>query len=185
LTKPKPSSKTPTTLFAALVIIAVLVGAYVLSQPTKPPANPGDIAPDFELPVVTAEGLTDQVVRLSTFRGKVVLLEFMVSWCHVCQEMAPSIHYLYGKYRGQDAVFLSVAGTQSGATADSTAAFIQQYDAKWTHVLDSDNSVFSRYAVEATPTYFVLDRSGKILGRFEGVVITDALSSVIDDALSS
>jgi thioredoxin-related protein len=52
-------------------------------------------------------------------------------------------------------------------------------------VLDTDNSVFSKYGATATPTYFVLDKSGTILSRFEGVVITDAFYKAIDLALST
>ena len=183
--KPQRSSRTPTLLFVGVVLVGIIVGLYVFSQPAKAPGNAGDMAPDFELQVVTTEGLTDQTVRLSDYEGKVVVLEFMTSWCHVCQEMEPSIVSLYHKYGGQDVVFLSVAGTQRNATAESTAAFIREYGATWTHVLDTDNSVFSKYGATATPTYFVLDKSGTILSRFEGVVITDAFYKAIDLALST
>ena len=172
-------------IFAGIVIVAVLVGWFVFSQPGKAPGSIGDVAPNFQLPEVTAEGLTDNMIELSSFRGRVVVLEFMVSWCHVCQQMASSVAYLNDKYGGQDVVFLSVAGTQSGASAESTAEFIREHDATWTHVLDTDNSVFPKYGVEATPTYFIIDRSGKILSNFQGIVSTDAFSSAIDGALSS
>jgi thiol-disulfide isomerase/thioredoxin len=183
--KPQQSGRSRTLLFVGLVLVVVIVGLYVFSQPSRAPGGAGDVAPDFGLRVVTAEGLTDQTAHLSDYRGKVVVLEFMVSWCHVCQEMEPSIVSLQHKYSGQDVVFLSVAGTQRNATAESTAAFIREFDATWTHVLDSDNSAFSAYGVNATPTYFVLDKSGKILSRFEGVVITDAFYKAIDAALSA
>jgi len=183
--KPQQSGRNRTLLFVGLVLVVVIVGLYVFSQPPRAPGSTGDMAPDFGLKVVTVQGLTDQTVRLSDYQGKVVVLEFMVSWCHVCQEMEPSIVSLYYKYSGQDVVFLSVAGTMRNATAESTAAFIREYGAPWTHVLDSDNSVFSAYGVNATPTYFVLDKSGKILSRFEGVVITDAFYRAIDAALSA
>lgn len=182
---PQRSGRSRTLLFVGVVLVVVIVGLYVFSQPAKAPGTGGDIAPDFELQVVTAEGLTDQRVHLSDFRGKVVVLEFMVSWCHVCQEMEPSIVSLNHRYSGQDVVFLTVAGTQRNATAESTGAFIREYGATWTHVLDADDSVFSEYGVRATPTYFVLDKSGTILSRFEGVVITDAFSKAIDAALSA
>jgi len=45
--------------------------------------------------------------------------------------------------------------------------------------------VFTSYGVEATPSYFVIDRSGKILSKFQGVVATDAFSAAIDAALSA
>jgi len=183
--KVEKSRRTSYLIFAGVIIVAVLIGLYVFSQPAKPAGSIGEFAPDFQLQVVTAQGLADEEVRLSSFRGKVVVLEFMVSWCHVCQQMAPSIAYLEQQYRGQDVVFLSVAATQGGATAESTAAFIRDNGVTWTHVLDSDNSVFSRYGVGATPTYYVIDRSGKIFTKFQGLVATDAISDAVTVALSS
>ena len=84
--------------------------------------------------------------------------------------MAPSVEYLSQKYQGQDVVFLSVAGTQNGATAESTAGFIRQYQSTWTYVLDTDRSVFSEYRVDATPTFLIIDRSGVILSRLQGAI---------------
>ena len=172
-------------VFAAAVLVVLVTVAYVLSQSPREAASGGEFAFDFTLKVVTETGLSDQTVTLSSLRGKVVVLEFMVSWCHVCQQMAPSVEYLNQKYRGQGVVFLSVAGTQRGATAESTAEFIKQHGVTWTHVLDTDNSVFAKYGVESTPTYFVLDKSGKILSRFQGIVATDAFANAIDVASSS
>ena len=142
------------------------------------------MAPDFTLHVVASTGLSDQTVTLSSFRGKVVVLEFMASWCPNCQQMAPSLEYLNQEYRGQDVVFLSVATTLEGATAESTAAFIKQYNSTWTYVLDTNNSVFSTYRVQGTPTILILDRTGTIVSRTQGIVATAALSDAIDRALS-
>jgi thiol-disulfide isomerase/thioredoxin len=182
-TKSERSRGRGVLVFAAILIIALAVVAYVMSQPPHQAASIGDIAPDFTLRVVTSTGLSDQSVTLSSLRGKVVFLEFMVSWCHVCQEMAPSLEYLSQKYEGQDVMFLSVAGTQSGATAESTADFIRQYQSTWTYALDTDGSVFTTYRVDATPTFLILDMSGAILSRLQGAVSTDALSNAIDRAL--
>lgn len=182
--QPKRSGRTPVVMFAVIMIVVAVLGWYVISQPGRAPGSIGDVAPDFELPEVNAEGLTDNMIQLSSFRGKVVVLEFMVSWCHVCQEMAPSIAYLNGEYHGQDVVIMSVAGTHQGATAESTAAFIREHGATWMHVLDTDNSVFSRYGVQGTPSYFIIDRSGRIVSKFQGYVATDAFSTAIDAALS-
>ena len=171
-------------MFVGIIIILLAVGGYIISQPPHQPGSLGDIAPDFTLHVVAPTGLSNQSVTLSSLRGKVVVLEFMASWCPVCQQMAPPLEYLNLKYQGQDVVFLSVATTQNGATAESTAAFMKQYNSTWTYVLDADNSVFGTYKVEATPTILVLDRSGIIVSRMQGIVATAALSDAIDHALS-
>jgi thiol-disulfide isomerase/thioredoxin len=166
------------------LIVSLVAVAYVISQPPRQAAGIGENAPDFTLRVVTVTGLSDQTVTLSSLRGKVVFLEFMISWCHVCQEMAPSIEYLSHSYEGQDVVFISVAGTQNGATAESTAEFIRQYKSTWTYVLDTDTSLFTTYRIDATPTFLIIDRSGVILSRLQGAVSTGALSSAINQALS-
>ena len=183
-TKPEKSSRRGVLLFVAIIIIVLAVGGYIISQPQHQPGSMGDIAPDFTLHVVTPTGLSDQSVTLSSLRGKVVVLEFMASWCHVCQQMASPLEYLNVEYQGQDVVFLSVATSQNGATPESTAEFMKQYNSTWTYVFDSDNSVFSTYKIEATPTILILDRSGTILSRTEGIVATAALSDAIDRALS-
>lgn len=182
--KPEKSPRRGVLVFVGIIIILLAVGGYIISQPPHQPGSLGDIAPDFTLHVVAPTGLSNQSVTLSSLRGKVVVLEFMASWCPVCQQMAPPLEYLNLKYQGQDVVFLSVATTQNGATAESTAAFMKQYNSTWTYVLDADNSVFGTYKVEATPTILVLDRSGIIVSRMQGIVATAALSDAIDHALS-
>jgi thiol-disulfide isomerase/thioredoxin len=183
-TRPERSRGRRVLVFAAILVIFLAVVGYVISQPPRQAAGIGEIAPDFTLSVVTATGLTDQNITLSSFRGRVVFLEFMVSSCPVCQQMAPSLEYLSQKYQGQDVVFLSVAGTLNGGTAKSTADFIREYQSTWTYVLDADRSVFLEYRVGATPTFLIIDRSGEILSRLQGTISTDALSSAIDHALS-
>jgi cytochrome c biogenesis protein CcmG/thiol:disulfide interchange protein DsbE len=170
-------------MFAVILLVSLAAVAYVISQPPRQAAGIGEVAPDFTQHVVTAAGLSDQAVTLS-FRGKAVFLMFMISWCQVCREMAPSVEYLSRTYQGQDVVFLSVAGTQNGATAESTAQFIEEFHSTWTYVLDTDTSVFRTYRVDATPTFLILDRSGVVLSRLQGAISTGALSNAIDQALS-
>jgi peroxiredoxin len=178
------SNRSGLLIFAVIVIVVLLVAGYVISQPLSSPATVGEVAPDFTLPVVTSAGLSDQTVTLSSLRGKVVVLEFMLSSCHFCQEMQSSLAYVHFAYRDREVAFLSVAGTSNGATAQSTAEFIREYNVTWTHVLDGDNAIFAQYKVQGTPTYLILDRDGKISSRFQGLVTTDAFISAINLALS-
>jgi len=181
----KKSSNTRLVVFTASFIVVAVVIVYVLTAPAaESTIGIGSTAPNFHLPIVTAEGLTSDTIELSSLRGRVVVLEFMVSWCKSCQAMASSLDYLSNEYESRGVFFLTVAGTIAGASAESTAAFIREYGAHWTHVLDTDNSVFTRYGVEATPTYFIIDVDGKVVTRFQGVLATDAFRAGIDAALS-
>jgi peroxiredoxin len=171
-------------LFLIPLVLAITILGYVMTQPGGPASvGVGDVVPDFELEVVGPDGLTGETVKLSSFRGRVVFLEFMESWCSACRGVAPAVESIRWDYEARGVVFLSVAGTHREANAESTAAFIRELGTQWTYVLDSDNKVFSRYNVEATPTFFVIDRNGVIVSTFKGVTTSEVMTSALDAAL--
>ena len=173
-------------IIVGLVILVIAIwGVYSLTQTgtqtTTTTSSSG--APDFSLPVVGPNGLTGKTVSLSSFRGKVVLLEFMVPWCPHCQDMAPVLDRLYQQYGSQNVVFLSVSGAwpeQAGgppATASDAAQFIRVYGASWTFVYDSSNSIFNKYGVTATPTFFIVDKNGMVANTYQGEVAENTLAA--------
>jgi thiol-disulfide isomerase/thioredoxin len=176
-------------IIVGLVILFLVVwGGYSLSQPSPPSttttlttATSG--APDFTLPVVGPNGLTGEKVSLSSFRGKVVLLEFMVPWCPHCQNMGPVLQNLYKQYGSQNVVFLTVSGAwaqSAGGTPTSpsdVAKFIQTYGSTWTYVYDSSNTVFNNYGVNSTPVFFIIDKNGRVAYTFQGEVAPDTLAA--------
>jgi len=161
----------------ALIAIIWLASTFAAphSQTTTTSEQSGG-APDFTLPSVDRNGLTGQTVSLSTFRGKVVLLEFMVPWCEHCQKMAPTLEKLHEQF-GQNVVFLSVAGAWNGASGNDAAQFIRTYGSTWTYVYDSSNSIFTMYGVNQTPTFFLISKNGQIAGTYQGEVAYDTLAA--------
>ena len=171
-------------LFVVPLVLVIAIVGYVLTQPAQPASvGIGSIAPDFELQEVGPDGLTGETVKLSSFRGRVVFLEFMESWCSACRFVASGVESIREDYESRGVVFISVAGTHRGANAESTAAFIREYRTQWTYVLDSDNGVFSRYNVEATPMFFIIDKDGAVVSTFKGVETSEVLTSALDAAL--
>ena len=173
-------------IIVGLVILVIAVwGVYSVLQPASPTTTTTSSsgAPDFTLPVVGLNGLTGQTVSLSSFRGKVVLLEFMVPWCPHCQDMAPVLKTLYEQYGSQNVVFLSVAGawaSQPGgppASAGDTAEFMRTYGASWTFVYDSSNAVFNEYGVNSTPTFFIIGKNGMVANTYTGEVAENTLAA--------
>jgi len=173
-----------------VILILVIWGAYSFSQNTHGTSisqssstamstSSQSGAPDFTLPVVDANGLTGQQVSLSSFRGKVVLLEFMEPWCPHCQNMAPALESLYKQFGSQNVVFISVAGPWQGATSDDTAKFVHDYGSSWTYVYDSSGSTMSMYGVTGTPTFFVIGKDGSIVTTLQGELTYDTLASVL------
>jgi thiol-disulfide isomerase/thioredoxin len=166
-----------------LVLVIAILG-YVASEPPGS-ASPGvgNVAPDFELEVVGPNGLTGETLKLSSLRGKVVFMEFMESWCTGCRGVAPAVESIREDYESKGVVFISVAGTDRGANATSTAAFIREYRTQWTYVLDSDGRIFSRYGIEGTPTFFIIDADGVIASTYKGVTTSVVLTTALDAAL--
>jgi cytochrome c-type biogenesis protein len=141
------------------------------------------VAPDFVLPVVTSNGLTGQTVTLSSFRGSVVLLEFMEPWCPHCQKVASVLSNLNQRYQPLNVVFLTVSGPWNGASANDAAGFIREYGSSWTYSFDSSGAVFNSYGVNGTPTFVIVGRDGSIVTKLVGEQTESTLASAITQAL--
>ena len=192
--KPHGLSKAEKIAIPIIIIIAVwAIYSFTQSSSTTLPVKQSSTtslsqsagAPDFALPIVGPNGLSGQTVTLSSFRGKVVLLEFMEPWCVHCQNMASVLKSLYATYGSENVVFVSVAGPWDGATANDAASFIRTYGSSWIYAYDSSGTVFSSYGVNSTPTFFIVGKDGGIAGTYSGEQSTDTLSNAISAALSS
>jgi cytochrome oxidase Cu insertion factor (SCO1/SenC/PrrC family) len=92
--------------------------------------------------------------------------------------MAPVLESLYQQY-GQDVVFLTVSGSWNGASANDAASFVKNYGSSWLYVYDSSGTTFSAYGVQATPTFFLIDRNGQITSTYQGEVAAETLAADI------
>jgi len=141
------------------------------------------VAPDFTLPVVNSNGFSGRTITLSSFRGMVVLLEFMEPWCPHCKNMAPILEELYHQYAPQGVVFLTVVGPWRNATANDAASFIHNYGSSWAYAYDSSDAVFMEYGVKGTPTFVIVGTDGSTIIRFEGEQTKPTLENAIIRAL--
>ena len=166
----------------ALVIGTIITFLYFFGNTTTL-SNGGENTPpenifDIPLPVVTGEGLTSDHIRLGDLGGRPIVLEFMLSWCSHCQAMAPIVEEVYREY-GSSAVFLTIAGSQSGATAESTAEFIRTYNSTIIHVFDEQTKIFSYFGVTGTPTYLFFNSDGTLANTVAGEMTKSAMISEI------
>lgn len=186
-----------------LVIATWVVYSYVIAPPTPGTSSTltnsvttsvsqSGLAPDFTLPVVCSSptscpnnpstGLTGQTLTLSSFKGKVVLLEFMEPWCPHCQNMAPILDGLYNQYGKGNVVFLTVAGPWNGATAADAAGFVGKYSSGWIYVYDSSGTIFSEYGVNSTPTFYIIGTNGSVSTSLTGEQTSNTLAGAISSA---
>ena len=137
----------------------------------------GESAPDFELKVVAGEG---QSLRLSTLRGKGVLLVFWAPWSGPSKAELEFYVELQKQYAASGLQVIAVA------LDDSSEAVILDF-AKRQHVnypvLLGTGSVIDHYQVEKLPASIFINRDGLIVARESGVAAPARITSHIRKAL--
>ena len=142
----------------------------------------GDMAPDFEME------LTDgQKVKLSSLRGKVVMLQFTASWCGVCRKEMPFIEKdIWLKHKGNKN--FALYGIDRDEPLETVKAFAEKTGVTYPLALDPGADLFAKYADrKAGITRNVLiDKDGKIvmLTRLYNEEEFAALCKKIDEMLA-
>jgi peroxiredoxin len=122
----------------------------------------GSVAPDF-----TQNDVNEKPVKLRSFRGKYVLLDFWASWCGPCRAENPTVVKAYEKYKNKNFTIVGVSLDRPGKKADWLAA-IKKDGLTWTQVSDlqyGDNAVAKLYGITGIPQNFLIDPSGKIIAK--------------------
>lgn len=118
------------------------------------------VSPDFTLP--NQQG---KLVKLSDFKGKVVLVDFWASWCVPCRNENPNLTKAYAKYhdKGFEIISISLDNNRESwlkAIADDKLVWLHLSDLKaWKSDLVVD------YGIKSIPMSFLVDRSGKIIAK--------------------
>jgi peroxiredoxin len=122
-------------------------------------------APDFELPA-----LDGRKVRLSDYRGKVVILNFWSKTCKPCLEEMPSLHDLGTILKDRnDIVLLTVTTDESAADAQSTLQSILKSNANFVTLVDPGGEIVAgKYGSKLYPETWFVDPEGVIRARIDG-----------------
>lgn len=115
----------------------------------------GAAAPDFSLKTPGGQTRT-----LADYKGKLVLLDFWGSWCPPCRAAMPSMQNLHARYKDQG---LAVVGMnyERAKTADP-AKYMKDHGLDYELLLNAEK-VTDAYKIRGFPTFYLLDREGKVL----------------------
>lgn len=177
------------TVVTTTAVVAVLLGgalaATLLTQGksnatnmVEYPVGHRPLVPDF-----SGTSLTGATIKLSSYRGKAVVLNFWGSWCSPCRDEAPTLAVLDEQYGAKGVAFL---GDDVGDTPANALAFTRQVGITYPSINDQSYGVALRLSqvvpVRDTPTTVVIDKTGHAVGMIVGTVSYGQMTTLLHDA---
>ena len=114
----------------------------------------GQTAPDFALKSSTGENL-----RLSEYRGDVVMINFWATWCGPCRQEMPLLDELYSRY---ERVGFNLLGVNIDDDSRRAMQMIEELGVSFPVLFDARKEVSKLYKVEAMPVTVLVDREGTV-----------------------
>jgi len=149
-------------LITAIVLLGVAALLALFARPSfrqGERSKAGRPAPDFSF---TLDG---QPARLSSLRGKVVVLNFWATWCPPCRDELPSLDQLQAK-------LVPMGGTVLGVSVDEDGAayrrFLAQYPVTFPTYRDPSKSIPASYGTYQYPETYIIDRQGRLARKIIG-----------------
>ena len=120
-------------------------------------------------------------VKLSDFKGKVVILDFWATWCPPCRAEIPHFIGLQEKYGKQGLVVVGVSVDEGGP--DVVSSFVKANKINYPIVMGNLDVAQLYDANEGIPTTFVIDRTGNIVAKHLGFTDSDIFEKEIKSVL--
>ena len=152
-------------------------------QTSACPANAKTANLDF-----TMKDISGHDVRLSDYKGKVILLDFWATWCGPCKFEIPGFVALQAKYGGQG---LQVIGVSVDDTVEKLRPYVKEYKMNYPVLqgLGHDDVQDAYGPIFGIPVNVVISRDGKICGKHTGLPSlesgSDSLEHAVQDAFEA
>jgi len=154
--------------------LTTYIALHEAEQPIFAGLPTGESAPDIELPSPSGE-----IIKLSSLRGKIVLLDFWAAWCHPCRIENPNLVNAYQKYHSKGFEIFQVSLDRE---KEAWLNAIKDDNLTWFHVSDLKywgSQVVSLYRINGIPANYLLNREGKIVAKnLRGSALIDKLEEI-------
>lgn len=147
---------------------AILLGAVValsLRQRYAPAASISPSASHLPAPDFNLSQLDGPTLRLSSYRDKIVLLDFWATWCAPCREETPNLVNLQKEYGDRG---LQIIGVSMDDSAEPVHAFYRQFHMNYPVVMGNAKTGELYGGVLGLPIAFLIDRNGRIYKKHVG-----------------
>ena len=117
-----------------------------------------------KFPGFDEKDVTGKPLSLGSYKGKVVLVDFWATWCGPCVAELPNVIATYQKYHDKG---FDIVGVSLDLDQPTLERFLKENNITWQQYFDGkkwDNKLAMKYGVDSTPTDYLLDGDGKIIG---------------------
>ena len=135
------------------------------------------VAQDFTLTTLQGEQ-----VSLSDYKGKIVILNFWVTWCEPCKEEMPDLQSFSEEH--PDVAVLAVNLTSMDLGIDIVKQFVDVFGLTFPILLDEADIVGQQYNILTIPTSYIIDTEGKIFREVIGPMDERMMEDLISDLKS-
>lgn len=140
--------------------VIITIGVFGLFPLVASATSISGQAPDFTLHSRSGHNL-----RLSDYRGQVVLLNFWASWCGPCRQEMPLLNVLYKRYKN---LGFTILGVNVDTNSTKANRYLRDIKVSFPILYDTKNSVVQKYNVNAMPTTVIIDKNGKMRFKHQG-----------------
>jgi len=162
--------KRRTFIAGAAVLGAGIAGAFAF--------RPAPAAPE-----VTFTTLSGEKVSLASLRGQVVLVNFWASYCGPCKKDMPDVVASHGQFAGRGYRVVAVAVSKDDRAR--AEAYAREQALPFTVAFDDGSAGRAFGNVRITPSYFLIDREGRLIKQYVGRARWAELNDLVDDALGA
>src|SRR6266436_529390 len=155
------------------VIFLLFAGAtFLLGGAISRATDSRIAAPDWQL-----NDVDGKPVKLSDFKGKVVILDFWATWCPPCRAEIPGFIAIQTKYADKGFTMVGVSLDEQGPSV--VKSFMHNFGMNYPVVMANQKIVLDYGGITAIPTTFVIDRQGNVVTAYQGAMDQATFESVI------
>ncbi len=161
-----------------ILIMTPLILILLTTQCSKESSQELREAPDFKL-----NDMYGKPLSISDLKGKIVILNFMETWCSPCKREFPIFNELHNKYKGQGVKIVAIGFDKGGAKMVRPA--MEEVGTKYTVLIGTHNPrVANNYGVRGLPTTFIITRDWRIYKVYMGPRVIEVFEGDIKELLN-
>ena len=140
------------------------------------------VGQDRQAPEVVLKNFSGQLVRLDSYKGKIVLLNFWATWCPPCRAEMPDLVKWQRQFQGKG---LQVVGiTYPPTKVRDVRQFTRRIKVNYPILLGSKDTKVLFDSSDTMPVTIILDRNGMVKDRIEGIILPEEFAQKVKPLLN-